>query len=128
VVAVGGERERRVQLEVGEVREPDQAREVADRAEADLPAALARQDRRLDPVGPVRGAFLLEEMLALDAVGIAFQRQRAAREVGGEDRRDPGVVVDHLPLAEADLRIEDLVEVRQFQLPPLDLDHDAAAG
>ena len=46
----------------------------------------------------------------------------ARRQMGDDRRRHLGVVVDHLPLGEAGLRVEDLVEVGELQLTPVDLD------
>ena len=40
-----------------------------------------------------------------------------------QNRRDAGVVVDDLTLGEAVLRVQHLVEVGQFQLPSLNIDH-----
>src|SRR5690606_22939747 len=84
--------------------------------------AVAGPVEGADPGGPVRRAALLEERLALDAVGQAPQRDAAVRDVGQHHRRDPGVVVDHLGLGEPDRRVEDLVEVRELERAPLDLD------
>jgi hypothetical protein len=64
-------------------------------------------------------------VLAVDAVGIALERQRPAGEVGEERRRDARVVGDEVALGEAGLRPQDLVEVRELQPPPLD--HHLAA-
>ena len=109
----GGERERGVQLEVGEVGGPDERGNVVGQAEVDVALVVAAPDRRgLHPLRAVRGALLLVEELALDAVGVALHGQRPAVQVRDQDRRHARVVVDHLALGEAGLRIEDLVEVR----------------
>ena len=93
-----------------------QRRPVVADGEVDLAGALAGPDRLgPDPVGPVLGAALLEEVLALDAVGPARHGQRPAGEVGEDRGRDPRVVVDHLALGEAGLRVEDLVEIGDRQ-------------
>jgi hypothetical protein len=47
--------------------------------------------------------------------------------VGQQGGRDAGVVVDDLALGEADLRVQDLVEVRELECPVLDGD-DGVAG
>ena len=80
--------------------------------------------RRLHPLRPVLGAALLEEggVEVVDALGEAAQGHGAAAQVGDDRRRDLGVVVDHLALGEAGLRVEDLVEVGELQLAPVDLD------
>ena len=71
-----------------------------------------------DPVGPVRRAALLEERLAVDAVGEAPQRDAAVAEVRQHRRRDADVVVDDLALGEPGLGVEHLVEVRQLERRP----------
>ncbi len=81
---------------------------------------VGEHGRRLHPLGPVLGAALLEEVEALDAVGVALERGRAALQVRDHGVGDPGVVVDHLALGEPGLRVEDLVEVGQLQLAPAD--------
>ena len=70
------------------------------------------------------GAALLEEggIGVVDALGEAAQGQRPPLQVGDDRRRDLGVVVDDLALGEARLRVEDLVEVGELQLTPVDLD------
>ena len=52
----------------------------------------------------------------------AAQGHRPPGQVGHHRRRDLGVVVDDLALCEAGLRVEDLVEVGEFELTPVDLD------
>jgi hypothetical protein len=123
------ERERRVQLEVGEVGEPHERRQVVAEAEVDRARVVAAPDRRrLHPVGPVARALLLVEVLAGDAVRVALERQRAVVQVRQDGRRDARVVVDQLPLGEAGLGIEDLVEVRERQAAVADLDVEALGG
>ena len=80
-------RQRGVQLEVGQVGQPDQRGQVVAQAEVDRLAA-DRDRGRLDPLGPVRGALLLVEVPAVDPVGVALERQRAAR-AGAAARRAP---------------------------------------
>ena len=90
-----------------------------------LPACGPASTRAvLHPFRPVLGAALLEEgrVEVLDAFGEAAQGHRPAAQVGDHRRRHLGVVVDHLALGEAGLRVEDLVEVGELQLTPLDLD------
>ena len=69
-----------------------------------------------------RRAPLLEEPFTRRTVGRAHERRRPAREVGEHHRRDAAVVVDHVGLAEARGRVQQLVEVRERQLPAVDLD------
>jgi hypothetical protein len=68
----------------------------------------------------LRGA-LLEETLALDPVGEADPGQRSRPEVREDRVGDPGVVVDRGGLREPCLRPQDLVEVRERELAPVDL-------
>src|SRR6185436_9120871 len=70
---------------------------------------------------------LLVEEAALDAVGVALERERAVAQVRQQDGRDREVEADQVALREARSRVEDLVEVRESQAAPLQLDLDAAA-
>ena len=115
-------RERRVQLQRGELREPDQRGLVVDQGEVDRAGPVGEHGRRLHPLRAVLGAALLEEVEALDPVGVALQRGRAAAQVRDHRVGDPRVVVDHLGLGEPGLRVEDLVEVGQLELAPADRD------
>ena len=63
-------------------------------------AARARDRHAAHPVRRVPGAVLLEERLAVDAVGPAGEGHRPAGQVRQQHRRDPHVVVDHLRLGE----------------------------
>ena len=76
---VVGLRERGVQLEVGQVREPDERRQVVgEQKSISLSPAVTRGRH---PVRAVRRALLLVEVLALDAVRVALQRQRPVAQV-----------------------------------------------
>ena len=104
----------RVELERGQVGRPHEPGQVVDRARLDVGVGVERDGR--EPGGAVAGAALLEEPLALDAVGEAHHRDRAVLEVGEHRRRDPGVVVDHLAFGEAGRGVQDLVEVGEPEL------------
>ena len=67
------------------------------------------------PVRAVVGAVLLVEELLVDAVRVADARQRPVVQVAEHDRRDPRVVVDHVPLREPRGGVHDLVEVRELE-------------
>jgi hypothetical protein len=121
---VGGRRQRRVQLQIGHVGEPHERGQILHEAVVDL-APLGGDRRGAHPLRPVRRALLLVEILGVDAVGIALERQRSPSQVRQQDGRDPRVVLDDLPLREADLGIEDLVEVDERQGSPIDVHLDA---
>src|SRR5918995_899995 len=110
-----------MQLQRGELRHPDQRREVAPHAKADPPPPPAAPDLgRGDPLGPMLGTAFLVEVPRLDAVGIPLQGQGPAREMREQRGADPRVVVDDLALREAG-GVEDLVEVGERQAAPVDL-------
>ena len=119
-----------MQLEAGELGEPDQRRAVVGDDEVEHPDRAHLDRLGADPVRGVLGSPLLEEALPLDSVGKPDPGQRAAGEVGQDRVGDPGVVVDRLALGERGLRAaapaaarrpEDLVEVRERDLAPVDL-------
>ncbi len=58
--------------------------------------------------------------------GISLERQRPPPQMGNGSRCDTGHVVDDLALGEPG-RVQDLVEVGQLQLAPVDLGDDLAA-
>ena len=60
--------------------------------------------------------LLLEERLAVDAVGPALHRERPVAEVRHEHGRDPAVVVEEIALRDPALGIEDAVGARQLHL------------
>ena len=64
----------------------------------------------------MRGRVLLEELLAVDAVGPADHRERALPQVRHEHRRDGTVVLEQVSFRDALDREEGLVEVRKLQL------------
>ena len=125
---VGHPPHRDVQLEAGQVGRPDQRGQVVDDQVGDGAAArpgAVRLDRGgADPVRAVRGDVLLEEGLAVHPLGVALERQRAARDVRQQGRRDPLVVVEDFGLGEAAVRVEHLAQVGQRQRPPVHLDGD----
>ena len=88
VPRIGGAGLRRVELERGEVGGPHEAGKILDRARLDVGIGVERDG--LEPGGPVAGAALLEEPLALHPVGQAHHRERAVLEVGEQRRRRPG--------------------------------------
>jgi hypothetical protein len=63
----------------------------------------------------VHGRVLLEEVPALDPVGVALHRERPVLHVRQEHRRHGAVVRKEVALRDPVVREEDLVEVRQLQ-------------
>ncbi len=117
---VGGARLGSVELERSEVRRPHERRQVVDAAGADLGVGVERDGG--EPVRTVAGAPLLEEPLALDAVGEPDHGDRAVLQVRQHRRGDAGVVVDHLAFGEAVRGVQDLVEVGEPQPAAVHLD------
>ena len=72
---------------------------------------------RRDPVGHVLRRVLLEEELALPAVGVALHRERPVAQVRDEHRRDVAVVGEQVALRDPLLRPERLVQVRELEHP-----------
>ena len=90
-------------------------------------ARRGRERRALDPVGHVRRRVLLEEALALPAVGIALHRERPPAQVRDENLRDVAVVRDQVAFRDPLLGPERLVEVGEAQLSAAPL-HDGGSG
>jgi len=67
-------------------------------------------------------AILLVEVELGHALGIALERERPVFEVRQQHWRDAYEVVDDLSLGESDFRIQDLVEVAEFEGAALDFD------
>ncbi len=119
---------RNVQLQRCEIGQPDQGGELLDDDEVDRLAIHRRagygQGHGANPGRRAARRVLLEEERAVDAVGIALDRQRPPGQVRKQHRRHAGVVVDDLAFGEAGLRIEHLVEIRQAKVPAVDLHDD----
>ena len=119
------QRERGVQLERRQLRHPDQRRQAVADAEVDLAGV------RAGPTGAVFTHFgrCLGQRFSKKAASRSSTPSGKRRRVTARPRRwgtiagaDLGVVVDDLALGEAGLRVEDLVEVGELQLAPVDLD------
>ena len=123
---VGHPPHRDVQLQAGQVGRPDERGQVVHHQVGDHGAAGPGTGRvdpgGADPVGPVLGDVLVEEGLAVDAVGVTLEGQRAARQVRQRRGRHPLVIVEHLGLGEPGRRVQHLGQVSQRQRPPVDLD------
>ncbi len=108
-----------VQLERGEVGQPDERGQLL--YHASLVPAPGHDGLGWDPFRMMRRAALLEEPLAVRAVGCPHQRGRATLQVREHDRRDSPVIVDDVRFLEPRGGVEDLVEVRQGQRATLDV-------
>lgn len=112
-----GPREGRVELERGDVREPDERVGVVAEDEADVPPrGLGPVGEGLDERGRAGRRVLLEEAPCPDAAGEAVEGQRAITEVREEERGDAEVVLDHVQLGKAGVGIEHPVGVGDFGL------------
>jgi hypothetical protein len=77
---------------------------------------------QLDPLGPGRGHTLLEEEVAVGAVGEALERGRPVVDPPDRPRGDGEVVVHQVELGETDLLEEDLVRVANLDLVTVELE------
>ena len=110
-----------MQFEIGEVRRPDQRRQILREAIIHHPiVAFAPDFGRLHPFRPMRRAILLVKELAFHAVGVTLHGKRPVFEMRQEDWRDADVVIDYLAFGESDLRIKHLVQVRNLNLAVFD--------
>ena len=110
-----------MELDVGQVRQPDQRRAILRQRVVDI-ADLAG----LDPLGAVGRRLLLVEVLLIYAIRIALQRQGPIAQMRDEGGRRARVVGDQIALGEPDLRKEDLVPVGDLQRPAVDGDRQRA--
>ena len=113
-----------MQLKISKVGRPHQRRQILRHAIVHpLVIAPAPHARCLHPIGTMLRAILLVEKGTAHAVGIALHGQRPPAQVRQQHGRNAHVIVDHLPLIESRLGIQNLVQVRQLQVPALDIDH-----
>ena len=85
-VGIDGPGHGSVQLERRQVGRPDDGGHRVEHAVADGAAVVSGAGRGADPVGPVLGAALLEEALAVDPVREAAQGEASVAEVGQQRR------------------------------------------
>ena len=108
-----------VHVDAAHVDHPEEREVVVDERVVDDPllavAGRGRERRAPDPVRHVRRRVLLEEELALPAVGVALHRERPVVQVWHEDGSDVAVVREQVALRDALVRPEGLVEVRQLE-------------
>src|SRR5690348_5837070 len=118
-----------MQLQIGEVSRPYQSGNVLCKTKLDVIVAAVAPDRRgLHPVRTMLWAALLVEEHSVHAFRIAFECKRAAVEMRQQHRRNADEVVDHLPLSESHRRIQNFIEVGQFELLTFDLDYRVFLG
>src|SRR5258708_34553964 len=78
----------------------------------------------LQPGRKVFRGSLLPKEIAVDTVGITLQRERTALKVRNDQIGDGVVVVDDVALGVTLQRIEDLVQIRELDLPAIDVEND----
>ena len=82
-----------------------------------VPLAVGLDIHGFDPLGKLLARHvLLEEELAVDAVGVAFQRQGAVLEMGQDPMRDIAVILNNVALGDAVFGEKDLLQVAEFLL------------
>ena len=107
-----------VERDRAEVRDVAQALAVVHDEVVDVaPGVLRVHALGPDPRGNPLGSVLLEEGLALDAVGVARQHERPVLQVRQHERRDARVVLEEVPLRVPLVRPEHLVQVRELERP-----------
>ena len=126
VLATGMER---VHLDAAQVDDVEQGGRVVDDQVIDHSGlrVLRQHLAAMDPLRRVRGCGLLVEERAFRAVRHAFHRQRASVEVGADQVGHVPVVREEVSLRVLLLRPEDLVQVGEAQVPPVDLDPPGVA-
>ena len=111
---------RSVQLEIGEIRGPDQRRQILRETIMHVRLiAFTPNLRRLHPFRPMRsGNFFRRRIRASTPFGITLHRQRSIFEMRQENWRDPDVVIDHLAFGEPDFRVKNLVKFETVSFFP----------
>ena len=113
-----------VQVDAAEIDHPQQRGEVLDHGEVDDVAGCVLDGARIDPGRTRRGRALHEEELAAGPVGIALHHHRPIAQVRQERGSDVGVVLEEIALGQAELGPEDLAQVGELHLPPVDGEED----
>ena len=117
----GHARQRGVELEVGQLAQPQQRGEVVAEQELAVAAAVLGMDqRRLHEGGQRRLGVLLVEVRRARAVRVARERDQAVAQVGEHERRDARQVAQQVALAHRPLALrrgpERLAQVARGQL------------
>ena len=109
-------------VDAAEIHDVQQAGAVLGEHVADRRPLWSRVDHlRAQPAGKRLRRVLLEEELLLDAVGIPLERERPVEEVRQDQVRDGVVVVEHVALGDAVVRVIQLVQVGELQRVAADL-------
>src|SRR5208283_5876067 len=85
--------------------------------------AGAPHARGLYPLRTMLGTILLVKEGTAYPVGIALHGEGTPMQMGQQHRSDAHEVVDHLPLGEASLGIQDLVKIRHLEVLTLDVNY-----
>ena len=110
-------------LDVTEVRDPHERRAIVAEHVVDPRSVFAARNREsLHPQRRVLGRVLLVEVLAINPLREAFERQRSVAQMRQNHLRDFGVERDHLALGESALGKVNLVHIRDCQLAAFDFD------
>jgi hypothetical protein len=122
-----------VQLEVGQLTEPDKARQVVAEEVLLIGARVLREDADgLDEFRKRLGILLLEEAAAENAVGIADEGKGSITEVGQQVGRRVTEIDEEVALGQGAHarrgRPERLIQVGEPKRVVLDADHGASAG
>src|SRR6202521_2027331 len=117
-----------MQLNRRQVRDPYERRKiVSEKIINGSFVPLAPYGRGLQPVGPMHGSILFEEIFMVHAFGITLHGERASGEMRHQHGGNADIIVHHLSLGEPRGGIEDLVKVRETKLTALHFD-DGGSG
>ena len=117
-----------MEVDHGEVRPPDDLRELRHAELARVSARRERDERYLDPLGALLGNALLVDLLALDPFGEAAELCRSLVERTDDPVADGEVVVDEVALRVPRVGEQHLVRVRHADDPCADLELDEGRG
>ena len=105
-----------VQVDASQVDHPEEGREVLDDREVDHVARRMLDGAGFDPVRAGEGCALHEEERARCAVRVALHDHGPIAEMGQQNGRHVDVVLDEVPLGDAERWPERLPEVRELHL------------
>lgn len=122
-IEMAGAMKKRVKLKAGNIRAPDEGRQIVDADVADGFAAGDAWDvRGVYLAGREFGRILFIEGLSAYPVGEAAEGHGTLFEVGQQPRGDADVIVDYLRLRESVTSVENLVQIRQGDRASFDFD------